>query len=48
MVGDDKIFVVIIVLLLILAGIFSYLGWMDNRLRKCEKELEEKKQRHET
>ncbi|HRY33262.1 MAG TPA: hypothetical protein P5531_09880 [Bacteroidales bacterium] len=48
MAGNDKIFVVIIVLLLILAGIFLYLGWMDRRLRKCEKELEDKKQRHET
>ena len=40
---NNKIFVVIAVLLVIFAGIISYLVWMDRRLKRLEKENREKK-----
>ena len=40
---SEKIYVVIAVLLVIFAGIISYLVWMDRRLKKLEKEISAKK-----
>ena len=37
-----KIFVVVAVLAVILAGIFVYLFTIDRKIRKLEKEIEEK------
>ena len=37
-----KIFVVVVVLAVILAGIFIYLFTIDRKVRKLEKEIEEK------
>jgi CcmD family protein len=37
-----KIFVVVAVLAIILVGVFVYLFTIDRKLRKLEKELEEK------
>ena len=37
-----KIFVVVAVLAIILAGIFSYLFFIDRKINKLEKEVEEK------
>lgn len=40
---NDKLFVVIAVLLVILAGIVIYLIWMDRRIKRLERETEEHK-----
>ena len=37
-----KIFVVVAVLALILVGVFAYLFTIDRKVRKLEKEIEEK------
>jgi len=42
MLENGKIFVVVAVLALILAGIFIYLFTLDKKVRKLEKEVEEK------
>jgi CcmD family protein len=40
---NDKLFVVIAVLLVILAGIVIYLIWMDRRIKRLEREMQENK-----
>lgn len=40
---NEKICVVIAVLLVIFAGIISYLTFMDRRIKKLEREIKEKK-----
>jgi CcmD family protein len=42
-----KIFVVVIVLAFILVGIFAYLFTIDRKLRKLEKEIEQKSAKNE-
>ena len=42
MLANGKIFVVVAVLALILAGIFIYLFTIDKKVTKLEKEVEEK------
>ena len=42
MLANGKIFVVVAVLALILAGIFIYLFTIDKKITKLEKEVEEK------
>ena len=41
--GEGKIYVVIMVVLLILGGIFLTLFWFDRRLSQIEKQIEGKK-----
>tara|TARA_A100001011_G_scaffold362578_1_gene411633 strand:- start:321 stop:548 length:228 start_codon:yes stop_codon:yes gene_type:complete len=41
--GEGKIYVVIMVVLLILAGIFLTLFWFDRRLSQLEKQIGDKK-----
>ena len=40
---SEKIVVVIAVLLVIFAGIITYLVFMDRRLKRLEREIQEKK-----
>ena len=42
MLGHGKIFVVVVVLAIILVGIFAYLFFIDRKLNKLKKEVEEK------
>ena len=42
MLANEKIFVVVAVLALILVGIFVYLFTIDRKVTKLEKEVEEK------
>jgi len=41
---DNKIFVVVAVVLVIFAGLIAYLVSIDRKIRKMEKELEDHKQ----
>ena len=42
MLANGKIFVVVVVLALILVGIFVYLFFIDRKVTRLEKEVEEK------
>ena len=46
MLENGKIMVVVAVLAVILAGLFFYLFMLDRKVRKLEKEIEEKKAEH--
>jgi CcmD family protein len=39
---SGKIFVVVAVLAVIMAGLFVYLFWLDRKVKKLEKQLKEK------
>ena len=42
--SSGKIYVVVVVLVLIMSGLFLYLAGLDRRIRKFEKEINSKKE----
>ncbi len=46
--ANGKIFVVVAVLAVILTGIFVYLFFLDRKVRKLEKQAEEKQEKKES